>query len=788
MDFYAFEDIKRAADCREIAGALRLPLDSGGRCAATWRGGSNAQSVTIATDNWFDHGSGTGGGVIELVATVQYGGDIQQAQEWLGQHLGLQPSTQTRDFDPHSRYQDLIDDGYAETARYVYQDGARVEVLHVVRLEADGKPKQFVQFDPVGKRWRGVDSPPLYRLADVQAADHVIIVEGEKDADRLHSHGMTATTCAGGSKKWRPEYSADLAGKSITILYDNDAAGKAHADQVAAQLAGHVSELRILCPMPDVEKGDVSDYLDAGHLIDELREMIEATAPVNDMGELADAAAVSAAKLANERDLRNYTIVKVDDGGKTRKEPRHVAQIIEDVHERFLGFPRRCGGRLFDHDRDSGEIVIIQDETDFDSWARRKSKRHVDFSRIDGRFATTKLLYRSLMAEADAYDTISHVPGVPRQDSVYYAHPALPPASPDHRYLDGFAAFFQPATDADATLLRAFIAAPLWYRDRIPRPLWIIDSEHGQGTGKSTLVEMIGSLYGPVFNISPKDLAYDPGKVYKRLVTAEGRAHRMFLLDNVTGEFKSPELAYLVTTPHINALAPFGRNEERRPNDLTYAITSNSANVDSDLAKRAWLIHIARGGWSRTWLSELLEYMDKCRWNIMSDIVDVLHAHAPFDGIEPGTRFPEFECEVLQAMAGDVDDYTAALETIAQRSAEVNTDEELARTIEDTLRASIAEISNQNPDDMCAFIRGDALKAFFPDTKLINQVVRNLAKVGLLQVIDPRITAYPHNGPNKRRGVMWIGAKIYAQFCDSKSGVVPRVNIAGYPKPCMVNA
>jgi hypothetical protein len=457
------------------------------------------------------------------------------------------------------------------------------------------------------------------------------------------------------------------------------------------------------------------------------------------------------------------------------------------VYERFLGFPRRCGERLFDHDRETGEIVIIQDETGFDSWARLKSKRNVDFARLDGRFATTKLLYRSMITDAQAYDTISHVPGVPRQSKVYYAHPPLPDPSPDHRYLAEFAAHFQPATDADATLLRAFIAAPLWYRDRIPRPLWIIDSEHGQGTGKSTLVEMIGSLYGPIFSVSPKELAYDPGKVYKRLVTAEGRAHRMFLLDNVTGEFKSPELAYLITASSINALAPYGRNEERRPNDLTYAITSNSANVDSDLAKRSWLIHIARGGWNASWKSGLLTYMDKYKWHIMADLVDVMQSHVQLE-VEPGTRFPEFECEVLQAMAGDVDSYTAALETIARRSAEVNVDEELARTIEDTLRSSIAEISNQDPDDMCAFIRGDALKAFFPDTKAINQVVRNLAKVGLLQVIDPRIMAYPHNGPNKRRGVMWIGAKIYAQSGGFKSGVVPRVNIAGSPKPCVVNA
>ena len=289
MEFYSFDEIRQRANCRDIAAALSLSLDSHGRCAATWRGGSNAQSVTIEADKFFDHGADQGGGVIELVAAVQFGGDIQPAQQWLGQHLGLQPRTATREFDPHSRYQDLIDSGYTEAARYPYQVSG-IDVLHVVRLEASGKPKQFVQYDPQLRRWRGIDSPPLYRAAEVEAADAVVIVEGEKDVERLGGLGIVATTCAGGSKKWRPEYRDVLAGKAVTILYDNDAAGQAHADQVAAQLAGHVSELRILCPMPTIDGGDVSDYLDAGHSIDDLRALIASTPIVVDQGALAEKA------------------------------------------------------------------------------------------------------------------------------------------------------------------------------------------------------------------------------------------------------------------------------------------------------------------------------------------------------------------------------------------------------------------------------------------------------------------------------------------------------------------
>ena len=80
-----------------------------------------------------------------------------------------------------------------------------------------------------------------------------------------------------------------------------------------------------------------------------------------------------------------------------------------------------------------------------------------------------------------------------------------------------------------------------------------------------------------------------------------------------------------------------------------------------------------------------------------------------------------------------------------------------ARTIEDTLRGAVADITNRDPASVQVFIRADALAGMFPDKKFISQIIRNLAKVGLLPAINPRVIMWPHNGAGRRRGVLWIG-------------------------------
>jgi putative DNA primase/helicase len=91
-------------------------------------------------------------------------------------------------------------------------------------------------------------------------AQEVIIVEGEKDCDCLANMGFTATTCAMGAKKWKPQYNACLQGKNVVLIPDNDNEGREHMLQVAVSLDGTTSSLKLL-DLPGLpSKGDVSDW------------------------------------------------------------------------------------------------------------------------------------------------------------------------------------------------------------------------------------------------------------------------------------------------------------------------------------------------------------------------------------------------------------------------------------------------------------------------------------------------------------------------------------------------
>lgn len=168
------------------------------------------------------------------------------------------------------------------TAAYDYRDEDGAPLFQVVRHD----PKGFSQRRPDGQGgWIGnLDGVArvLYRLPELITADPeepVIVVEGEKDADRLAALGFVATTNAGGAGKWRPGYSDRLRDRRVILIPDNDDPGRAHMRRVADVLSGVAREVRIV-ELPDLpEKGDVSDYLDAGGSADDLRALIEVATP-----------------------------------------------------------------------------------------------------------------------------------------------------------------------------------------------------------------------------------------------------------------------------------------------------------------------------------------------------------------------------------------------------------------------------------------------------------------------------------------------------------------------------
>jgi hypothetical protein len=183
--------------------------------------------------------------------------------------------------------------GFTVVAEYPYTD----EHGAVLFVKERRWPKDFRQYKPGpdGRREYklGTVRRVLYRMPDVTAAiaagAPVWLAEGEKDADALAAAGVCATTwpegawTPGARPKWRPEYTATLAGAHVVLVADDDEPGRHTAATIARLLTGAAASVRVVLPAAGK---DATDHLAAGHALDDFRAL--PTQPTADRGEVSD--------------------------------------------------------------------------------------------------------------------------------------------------------------------------------------------------------------------------------------------------------------------------------------------------------------------------------------------------------------------------------------------------------------------------------------------------------------------------------------------------------------------
>lgn len=149
----------------------------------------------------------------------------------------------------------------AGTASHIYpyfdeQGTVRYEVLRVPQA---GGGKTFFQrhYDDVQQKyvWNVRDQRRvLYQLPEVIRAvangEVVNLAEGERDADTVRRMGLCCTTNAMGAGKWEDSYTEVLAGATVVILSDADAAGRAHVRMVRDKLIEVGCRVEVREPKP----------------------------------------------------------------------------------------------------------------------------------------------------------------------------------------------------------------------------------------------------------------------------------------------------------------------------------------------------------------------------------------------------------------------------------------------------------------------------------------------------------------------------------------------------------
>jgi hypothetical protein len=598
-------------------------------------------------------------------------------------------------------------------AEYRYLDAAG-KLVHIVTRWS---PKGFSQAHP-GPDGSLIHKAPaesarvLYHLDCIASNPSlpVFVCEGEKDADRLQG-GLRvdgkptgiATTAPGGaaagksSRKWLPQFTESLRGRSVFILPDSDAPGREHAQTVAAALHGVAALVAIVdLPLPPTidpaRKWDVSDWINAGGTCAQFTEAVVAAQsrpwqpPEGTLGNRSPAVPGPVQPPAK------LPITNVDSTA-AGDIPVPVDAICSRILDQCGDWPRRVADTLFVQDLDAPGRPVIYLQRNPQLWAYVGSKSTTPpyFSREPGT-ATKEEVFHRLSQIVRTYDQIEHLPHFPPIDAHYYAC-QIPPIG-DGTALEMLLDRFSPETEADHVLIKAMFLTPLWGGPGGCRPVFLITSDAGRGAGKTTLANLLAEVSGGMMSFSSND---DPQKMRERMLSPEGKKMRVAVLDNVKSHrFSWAELEALITSPVVSGRALYV-GESRRVNTLTWCITMNGAGLSTDLAQRAILIKLRAAAYDGAWEEQTRALIRENREAIIGDIRACLAD--PASPLPHTSRWGRWERDVLSKIYGAAE----AQGVYLQRQREVDGDAEETDLVEDFFRQQLASLG-YNTDTQAIFI------------------------------------------------------------------------------------
>ena len=193
---------------------------------------------------------------------------------------------------------------YQVVDRYDYQTWQGEYKFSRIRLESSAGEKQcrIMVFLPDGKFKTSVDS--VYgkgtKLKDLDAmygdvdkikraisdGENIYYCEGEKDVNTMTEHGYVAFTL-GSANDWKTDFSENLKDANIVVLQDNDEAGLSLSKRIVHDLQGFASSIKVIVPVPNVLKADISDYF-GKHNNDDFEKLLSESVDPEWMGNPLD--------------------------------------------------------------------------------------------------------------------------------------------------------------------------------------------------------------------------------------------------------------------------------------------------------------------------------------------------------------------------------------------------------------------------------------------------------------------------------------------------------------------
>lgn len=376
---------------------------------------------------------------------------------------------------------------------------------------------------------------------------------------------------------------------------------------------------------------------------------------------------------AERQTITNYTIEKID--GKEVQNAKPIDQIVDDIFRATKGWPKMVEGRLF-AEEGSRTHKLTKNESFF-AWLQ--SKADLDWRNVPG-VASKKECFERVCQRAEAFQAVTNRPHREPVGGVFYTSEARGIEAKETGLLNELVGMFFPDSELDRELIKAAIVTPCWDGPPGKRPLLLITAD-GRGYGKSTLVKLLGDLWGGMFEATPNQ---PMEKIVTRLLSKLPQLVRVGRIDNIKKtRFSWEELEAITTAPTIN-----GHNlyvgDGSMPNYLTWFLTLNTPSFDEDLAVRSAVIKVQRPDYDANWEGSVKRFIEENRTGILQDCLAFFQK--PPASIQCG-RFPEWDREVI----GRLKEPDRLIKLLAERCKQIN---ECSRDAEAIVQAAERVISD----------------------------------------------------------------------------------------------
>ena len=303
MNLSDLQKIKEQVSIRDVAESLLHLEKQDGKYKYP---GERTASIQLYTDtqSFNDFGRNVGGDIFKLVSHIE-GIDFKESLDEIVNFFQIRDVENKDEESSRPRWINYLEEKkkcrYIEhynyslislKGEYLGYAFTKVRVMHQIKKKDDNGDEVLIwdktliygtlngdyikcKLEKKAKDTFAIYGSSVFAIQEaIDRQETIFYTEGEKDVNTLMEKGYTAVTC-GGSGDWKSDASILFQNANVIVLADNDKPGGKLASTVVKDLKGVVKSIKIIVPMPNTPKADITDYFEAGHTVEEFKNLIK---------------------------------------------------------------------------------------------------------------------------------------------------------------------------------------------------------------------------------------------------------------------------------------------------------------------------------------------------------------------------------------------------------------------------------------------------------------------------------------------------------------------------------